>query len=181
MQTKIWIVSAALVAMWVSWGSKAVAFQQDFPSSEPGYSVSFIVNDAPGSRSACVVKVSRGLPTLALAFNIFSDNDITITAFWTNKIPNIQIGKNATIRINDNFLLGKIIDVINAPPYHTIAVRLTDSNPALSAMSGITDIIFKQSRIDVSADGKALPGVTIPPAPSLNAAILACMQFKDAR
>jgi hypothetical protein len=52
----------------------AQAFQQDFPTGEAGYGVSFSVSDTPGSRSGCVVAISAGLPTMGLSISLFRDD-----------------------------------------------------------------------------------------------------------
>ncbi len=171
------------IVVGLAWMSAAQAFQQDFPTGEDGYAVSFVISDAPGSLSSCVISVARGLPTMGLSINLFKNDAVTVNTFWPHKTPQVAAGKQATLRINSVFLTGTVIsnETFSSTSYRIISIRLTEKEPARGLGFALTDIIFKGAQIEMMADGKHFPSVHIPPAEGMNAALLACVQYQTTR
>lgn len=168
------------VLTFLVWTNAAQAYEQYFPTGDAGYSVTFAVADIPGSRSACVISLARGLPTMGVAINIYGDGGVIVNALWTRKIPEVTIGSSATIRINAIFLIGKTVDSPKVPenPYSVLSIRLEETHPSQDVGDALTDIVLKGAYIEIIADGRHFPAVEIPPAERLNAAMLACLQYQ---
>lgn len=158
----------------------ALAVELGFPTGEAGYTVSFVKDDATGSSSACVASISQGLPTMGVAFNIRSDDDITITTAWTQDVSNVSIGDSVIMRINESFLYTRVISQNNSrgTGFRVMQLRVTGNGIGIKVINAITEIISKGAKIDLVSGLKVFPGVSVSQASGMNASLLECLQYK---
>lgn len=54
--------------------------QKDFPTGERGANVTYLDAGGQGHPTGCIVSLTAGFPALAIAFNLFSNNVVTMMA-----------------------------------------------------------------------------------------------------
>lgn len=169
---------ALLAAIMLGSPPSARAVSVDFPTGEAGYSVMLSGGDGPESRSACILAVSRGLPTMGLSINLFSDDEVTVNGVWPNKVPDVEIGKPATARINNTFVVGTVIFSGNLPNSsdRIISIRVPEKSRGTLVSEVLTEIMLRGAHVEFMADGHHFPSVRLPPAERANAALLTCME-----
>lgn len=171
------VVIAAVVLVGSVIGSLAAVADEvrDFPTSEPGVSVSYLYT-GPEYPYACNAVIGGGLPNLGLSFQLFSNGVARIIVGTEYALPKIDANGEATLKINSVYLFAKVVSLTKAGriSYVTLAPI---GDQIKSALQGIREIATKPSLVSVMADEAQLPSATLPREPELSTALKACFDY----
>jgi hypothetical protein len=157
--------------------SPVLAEQRDFPTGEPGSTVTYLDAGGPGHPTACVVAITAGLPLLAVSFSLFSNNKFTIMVASQQAIPTITSGSAATLMVNSVYIFLKVTDTSTSGRFDIVNLAPLEESPIKSAYDALNQIVVRAARVDVVANDAQLPTITLPAEPNLGATIGACQQY----
>lgn len=173
MHLRVGVIAGALFYV----ASPAWALQRDFPTGEPGVSVTYLDAGGPGHPTACIVAVTAGLPALAFSLSLFSDNMFTLMVASQQSVPKVAPDSAATLKINSVHIFAKVTSAAKQGSFNVINLVPVENTPIQSAYDAVNHLTYNPTRVDLVADDAHMPSLTLAPEPGLGDALTACQHY----
>lgn len=155
----------------------ALAEQREFPTSEPGFLVTYLDAGGVGHATGCVISITAGLPKLAISLSVFSNNRYTVTAASQSKLPGMDVGGSATLRVSAKHVVLRVTGTLPQGQFYGADMTGLENGSVQDVYDVVNQIIYTDAKVDVVADSAQMPSIILPKAPGLGVSLSACQKY----